>query len=112
MGGRNDSASQLHQCLPHLNVAFCSTGSSAGSICSVMSSMRRGRPTLMQFSKDLNSFAFVMVVTCTTNIGNNKVCVLIREPTWVGRVCSPYRDRPFRHTPACFLRCQGWLFLV
>lgn len=48
---------------PHLKVAFCSTGSRAGSMCSVMSSISNGRPTLMQFSKDLNSFAFVIVVT-------------------------------------------------
>lgn len=51
----------------HLKVAFCSTGSRAGSMCSVISSISSGLPTLMQFSKDLSSFAFVIVVTCCSS---------------------------------------------
>lgn len=47
----------------HLKVAFCRTGSNAGSMCSVMSSIRRGLPTRIQFSKDRSSLELVIVVT-------------------------------------------------
>lgn len=47
----------------HVKVAFCKTGSSAGSMCSVMSSIRSGLPTRMQFSKVRSNLEFVIVVT-------------------------------------------------
>lgn len=38
-------------------------------MCSVMSSIRRGRPTLMQFSRDRSSLALVIVVTWVVTTG-------------------------------------------
>lgn len=62
----------------HLKVAFCRTGSNAGSMCSVMSSISSGLPTRMQFSRDLKSLAFVMVVTSRTRetMKNNSRCAV------------------------------------